>query len=29
MIFYRISDGRIAEHWMQMDVQTLMVQLTK
>ena len=28
MIFYRISDGRIAEHWLLMDVPALMAQLT-
>jgi len=29
MIFYRIEEGRIAQHWMQMDIQGLMDQLTK
>jgi predicted ester cyclase len=29
MIFYRIRDGRIAEHWMQMDARDLIEQLTK
>ena len=29
MIFYRIRDGRIAEHWMQMDIRELVDQLTK
>src|SRR5437868_611333 len=28
MIFYRIEDGRIAQHWMQFDVASLMAQLT-
>lgn len=28
MIFYRISDGRIAEHWLLMDTPALMAQLT-
>ena len=28
MIFYRIEDGRIAEHWMQFDVAGLIAQLT-
>lgn len=28
MIFYRIKDGRIAEHWMQMDTHDLIKQLT-
>jgi len=27
MIFYRIKDGRIAEHWMQMDTNELLNQL--
>jgi predicted ester cyclase len=29
MIFYRISDGKIAEHWIQMDMSGLVDQLTK
>jgi len=29
MIFYRIRDSRITEHWMQMDTGALMEQLTK
>jgi len=29
MIFYRIADGRIAEHWIQMDTPDLIEQLTK
>jgi predicted ester cyclase len=29
MIFYRIREGRIAEHWMQMDTRDLIEQLTK
>lgn len=29
MIFYRIRDGKIAEHWMQMDTPALIGQLTK
>jgi predicted ester cyclase len=29
MIFYRIGDGRIAEHWMQMDTHSLIGQLTQ
>jgi predicted ester cyclase len=29
MIFYRIRDSRITEHWMQMDTRGLMDQLTK
>jgi len=29
MIFYRIGDGRIAEHWMQMDTGGLIDQLTR
>lgn len=29
MIFYRIREGRIAEHWMQMDTRVLIEQLTK
>ena len=29
MIFYRIRDGRIAEHWMQMDMRGLVEQLTQ
>jgi len=28
MIFYRIEDGRIAQHWMQFDVAALIAQLT-
>ncbi len=28
MIFYRLRDGRIAEHWLQMDMTGLMDQLT-
>lgn len=28
MLFYRVADGRIAEHWMQLDTQALMSQLT-
>jgi len=28
MIFYRIGDGRITEHWLQMDTRGLMDQLT-
>ncbi len=28
-IFYRIADGRIAEHWMQMDSSGLIGQLTQ
>lgn len=28
MIFYRLSNGRIAEHWLQMDNAGLMAQLT-
>lgn len=28
MLFYRIADGRIAEHWMQLDTATLRTQLT-
>jgi predicted ester cyclase len=28
MIFYRISDARIAEHWLLMDTPVLMAQLT-
>ena len=28
MIFYRVEDGRIAQHWMQFDVAGLMAQLT-
>lgn len=28
MLFYRIADGRIAEHWMQLDTMSLMAQLT-
>ena len=27
LIFYRLVDGRIAEHWMQLDVMALMQQL--
>lgn len=27
MIFYRVSDGRIAEHWLQMDMAGLVEQL--
>jgi predicted ester cyclase len=29
MIFYRLEDGRIAEHWMQFDNAGLMAQLTE
>jgi len=29
MIFYRISDGKIVEHWMQMDSHGLLDQLAK
>lgn len=29
MIFYRIADGRIVEHWMQMDIHALIAQLTQ
>lgn len=29
MIFYRIRDGRITEHWMQMDTRGLIDQLTQ
>jgi predicted ester cyclase len=29
MIFYRLRDGRIAEHWLQMDMGGLMDQLTQ
>lgn len=29
MIFYRIREGRIAEHWLQMDTAGLIEQLTK
>jgi len=29
MIFYRMRDGRIAEHWMQMDARELIEQLTR
>ena len=29
MIFYRIREGKISEHWMQMDTRGLMDQLTK
>ena len=29
MIFYRIQEGRIVEHWMQMDKRDLIEQLTK
>ncbi len=29
MLFYRIADGRIVEHWMQMDLGALVNQLTK
>jgi predicted ester cyclase len=28
MIFYRIHDGRIAEHWLQWDVKAVIDQLT-
>ena len=28
MIFYRIQDGRIIEHWIQMDIRGLVEQLT-
>ena len=28
MIFYRVVDGRIAEHWMQLNVQDIVNQLT-
>jgi steroid delta-isomerase-like uncharacterized protein len=28
MIFYRVAEGRIQEHWMQMDSQSLMSQLS-
>ena len=28
MIFYRIDDGRIVEHWMQFDLSSLISQLT-
>ena len=28
MLFYRIADGRIAEHWMQIDAPAIMTQLT-
>jgi predicted ester cyclase len=28
MIFYRVNDGRIAEHWMQWDLKGLLDQLT-
>jgi steroid delta-isomerase-like uncharacterized protein len=28
MLFYRIEDGRISEHWMQLDMMSLMAQLT-
>ena len=28
MIFYRIEDGRIVQHWMQLDVQDILRQLT-
>jgi predicted ester cyclase len=28
MIFYRVTDGRIVEHWMQWDVKSVMDQLT-
>jgi predicted ester cyclase len=29
MIFYRVSDGLIVEHWMQMDVKDVVEQLTR
>ena len=29
MIFYRIREGKIAEHWMQMDTRDLIDQLSK
>jgi predicted ester cyclase len=29
MIFYRIKDGRIAEHWLQVDMRDLVDQLTR
>lgn len=29
MIFYRIRNGRIAEHWMQIDTRALIEQLTR
>jgi predicted ester cyclase len=29
MIFYRIKEGRITEHWMQLDTRALIEQLTK
>jgi len=29
MIFYRLGDGRIAEHWLQMDMAALVAQLTR
>jgi predicted ester cyclase len=28
MLFYRIADGRIAQHWMQFDVGSVISQLT-
>lgn len=28
MLFYRVADGRIAEHWMQLDTQAFLTQLT-
>ena len=28
MLFYRVADGRIAEHWMQLDTMAIMSQLT-
>lgn len=29
MLFYRLADGRIAEHWMVLDAAALMAQLTQ
>ena len=28
MLFYRIAEGRIVQHWMQLDTKSLMAQLT-
>jgi len=28
MIFYRIEEGRIARHWMQFDIASVVAQLT-
>ncbi len=28
MLFYRVADGRIAQFWMQLDIPTIMAQIT-